>query len=263
MSSGLLVSRDGADLIVHLPADPFSGSRWSRVHKPPRLVTAAAAHVATGFVDETRPPFSKIRLSEPVIATLTPGDAEEGSRPFVRDKRLSFEVVHFACEFKPADRERISDAILEVDLRGREERYRIGDSSNRAGYPAAIAWSMQPTLRSGGGDDRTTTVRIGADLKLVNVGIDHSRKSKAQICIQARGELTSKPIWTIKRTPAYKLDRDERFVLIVRRDRRVPLEMLLTLRAEGTYRGSFRIGPPYLPIRRKFSGLYYSHGFTG
>ena len=94
------------------------------------------------------------------------------------------------------------------------------DASEREERPDPIAWSLEPLIRSGGGGDETTTARIGADLKFVQIGIDHAHASHDVVSIKASGELTSTPSWSIRRTRVYELDRDERFVIVlVRRER--------------------------------------------
>jgi hypothetical protein len=209
----------------------------------PRLSPEARFHLASHIGSDRR------QVSKPVTATLTSDDAEGDLRAFIRDQRATFDIVHFACGFRPARGERLEMASLEIYLYGQHVLMSPGggqhrsawpmESSDPADYPDPIAWSMQPLVRSSGSGDRTATVRVGANLKLVSVGVDHSRKSKDQICIQARGELTSNPNWTIKRTRVYTLDCDERFVLIVRRELRARLYMWLDLKVNGRYRGIF------------------------
>jgi hypothetical protein len=247
MSDWLSFSREGSNLIFRLPSDPYSGNDWRQADWQPGLLVdrhgdALPVPMSEDIETGPRRPTSEVRLAQPVIATLTPELADGDLRAFIRDQQAVFHIAHFACGFKLALGERIDEATLHVSLRDRPDFERAPDQD--PGYP--IAWSMQPLLRSGGTGDRTTTVRVGANLKFVNVGIDHSRSSQGQICIQARGELTSNPSWDIKRTRAYRLDRDERFVLIVRRDLRALLYMRLILTMEGSRREGLH--------KRSFSG---------
>lgn len=244
MSDWPSFSREGSNLIFRLPSDPYSGNGWRRaVWEPGLLVDRHGDALPVPLDVETGPrlPTSEVRLARPVIAALTPELADGDLRAFIRDQHAVFHIAHFACGFKLAPGERIDEATLTVHLRDRPD---FDGPYDGPGYP--IAWSMQPLLRSGGAGDRTTTVRVGANLKFVNVGIDHSRSSQDEICIQARGELTSNPWWDINHTRAYTLDRDERFVLIVRRDPRAGLYMRLVLTMEGSRREGFH--------RRLFSG---------
>jgi hypothetical protein len=202
-------------LIVELPADPFYGGYELKEFWDPEVVEGRPLAQADQPV-----PTSEVRLSKPLMATLTPDDAEGDLRAFMRDQQAVFDIVHVACGFTPAPNERIETATLGASLNAQLWDRPMNEYSH---YPAPIAWSMQPLLRSDDDGDRTTTVRIGADLKLINVGIDHSRRSHGQVCIQARGELTSRPKWAISRTRVYNLDGDERFILVVRRERGAPL----------------------------------------
>jgi hypothetical protein len=218
----------GSGLIVELPADPFYGGYEAKEF------SAAARDLPLG---DQPLPTSEVRLSKPLMATLTPDDAEGDLRAFMRDQQAIFDIVHVACGFTPGPNERIETAKLGANLIAGLWDRPMNEYSH---CPTPIAWSMQPLLRSGDDGDRTTTVRIGADLKLINVGIDHSRRSHGQICIQARGELTSSPIWAISRTRVYILDGDERFILVVRRERRVPLLAIFVLNAVVSRREGLR-----------------------
>ena len=84
-SDRFLVSRDGSDLLVELPTDPFSESNWSNVSWPfigPPL--GRGRHTAK---QKSGPgPFSEIRISKPITATLTSDDAEGDLRAFIRDQ---------------------------------------------------------------------------------------------------------------------------------------------------------------------------------
>lgn len=218
----------GSNILVELPADPFSESNWSKLDwsfRPPPKGPGGPPRQKFGH------PSSKIRISNPIAATLTPDDAEGDLRAFIRDQGAVFDIVHFACGFKPIRNEQYNKADLVAHL---------GLGGSPIKYVAnTIAWSMQPLVRTAGGD-RTTTVRLGADLKFVNFGIDQSRLSPDQACIQASGELSESPSWEIRRTQAYALNCDERFTLIVRRERGTPLYVSLELRAYGTRGKVFR-----------------------
>lgn len=244
MSDRLSFSREGTTLILRLPSDPYSGNDSRRADWDYGVLYDRHGNLRplpmSDIETEPREPASEIRLSRPITATLAPEFAEGDLRAFIRDQQAVFHIVHVACGFKHAFGERIDDATLYVSLR--DQPYFEGMYDSPA-YP--IAWSMQPLLRSGGVGDRTTTFRIGAGLKFLNVGIDHSRSSPDQVCVQARGELTSNPSWEIARTRSYRLDRDERFALIVRRDLRAELHIKLLLaisasRREGFHRRTFR-----------------------
>ena len=250
----LTVSPDNLGVTVGLPSDPF----WvSDDFELDRLLHAARDVDPDTSVErravappQSRPaewdvryrepepeprPRSRIRLSRPVTATLTADDVQGQVRAFVRDQNAKFDVLHVACGFNPAPDERIESAILSVNLSGTDSAL-LQDASAGENRPDPIAWSLDPLIRSGGGGDETTTARIGADLKLVQVGIDRARASHDVVSIKASGELTSTPSWSIQRTRVYELDRDERFVIVVRRERQAELFARLALHTDVSHR---------------------------
>jgi hypothetical protein len=225
MPDGLLISKEDSGLTLKLPDDPFLGSHGVTHHWEVDPDDRRLRHQALGSGGW---PTSEVRLSRPVTATLTSDDVDGDLRAFVRDQRATFDVVHVACGFKPAHGERLEMAELHVEL-----------SVSPSDYPEPTTWSMQPLLRSAGGAS-TTTVKVGADLKLINMGVDLTRSSNEQFCIQASGELTSRPSWIIRRVAGYRLDRDERFMLIVRRERGTQLRAQFTLVSSMTRREGLR-----------------------
>lgn len=249
----LTVSPDTLGVTVGLPFDPFwvSGEferdrmlyEASDVDPDTSVEQGAVAPPQSlpaewdaRFRREPEPrPRSRIRLSRPVTATLTADDVEGQVRAFVRDQNAKFDVLHVACGFAPAPDERIESAILDVHFSGIGTALRQ-DASEREERPDPIAWSLEPLIRSGGGGDETTTARIGADLKFVQIGIDHAHASHDVVSIKASGELTSTPSWSIRRTRVYELDRDERFVIVVRRERQAELFARLALHTDVSHR---------------------------
>ena len=243
MTGELRVIPSGDEAIVELPQSPFlrSSPPWPLMWDiDPSDPQAPKGSPAMGGGRPGGSPDSTVLLSEPIVAALSPEDVEGHLRAFVRDQAASFAVVHISCGFRPARKEQIHAATLDVLLWGRR------DGGLTPGDDAPIAWSLDPTRRTTRTDD-TTTVRIGMNLKFAEAAVEHAHQARAEVAVQGRGELTSQPSWLIRRTDAYELHGDERFVLLVRAQRDTEVGGRFTLTSELSRRG--------LMVRTRFRSM--------
>jgi hypothetical protein len=182
------------------------------------VIVGVAAAVLLGWLflnlfvdsDADRMVDSKAYLGVPQAVAITHADAggsDEGLALFLRGSADScFHVVHLACSFHPADRERILDASLRVSLTGRDT-----ESDQRP-----IAWSLSPLCLPQITELRRTQ-RISASLKLLGIGSDQEvRTTKTDCVVQAFNELRPDPGWQFRGTRETPLRGTQRLLLVVK-----------------------------------------------
>ncbi len=150
-----------------------------------------------------------IRIGQPWCTALTAkvaGDDADLKRYVAGGAAQSrFAVVSLSCTFAPQGDAEFVKAWVQVHL-ARDD----GQTS-----PAPIAYSMQP-VRGGSPRQLTRTVKVGADLKLLQTGVEEGVIDNIEnLFVEALYEGESNPAWELSRTSAASISGVQRFSMVV------------------------------------------------
>ena len=137
--------------------------------------------------------------------------------------RKTYHLVRISCSFNPAEEDRIVEAWLQVDLSNLDER---------SEQTVPIAWALQPLRAESRPSEVESAIKIGADLKFLNVELNRSAKAEVREAIlQAHNVLAENPYWQFRETGADRLDDIYHLDMVVQSPKGVPTRGALSVRA--------------------------------
>jgi hypothetical protein len=185
-----------------------------------------------------------VKIGGPVSLPVTPSNAPEDqdAKAFIeaRSTQFSFHIVYLALTARPPDDEPLEKIVVSLALAREDD-----------GTPAPIAVSMTPRVLDQP-VELSRTVRIGAQLKVVDANVEHAEKRMInEVHVRAFNELRADPYWEIYRTKMVKITGSQRFCMVVQAPRAtcvgtVSLQALVRGRRFGIlpYVGTPRDGTP-------------------
>jgi hypothetical protein len=163
-------------------------------------------------------------------------DAEQG--------RNTYTVVLLRCSFNPSGKDRIVEALLQVDLAGADDTKQI----------EPIAWSLDPQKSERPPLDSENTLKIGSDLKFIKAEYAKTIKSQSiEALIEAHNEFCVNPYWKFRETTSQPLTGNFRLGLIIQSPAGITvtgtLSMSATVRRLAMHVFPYKASLGNLPVR--------------